>query len=96
MPEPLSTAVANKFVNMKIKKATSIIQFMHSTIELNIKQFLIYDVQLPPNSHCDRVFKNFNFCSYLHKNVKYDALWHINLINGFLIVCPKDECGARM
>jgi hypothetical protein len=34
--------------------------------------------------------------AYLHKNVKYDALWQINLINGFLIVCPKLECGAMM
>lgn len=33
---------------------------------------------------------------YLHRNVKYDALWHMNLINGFLIVWPNDECGAMM
>lgn len=36
------------------------------------------------------------FPKYSHKKVKYDALWQINLIKGFLIVCPIGECGARM
>ena len=49
------------------------------------------------NSQCERVLIFYDLKTFnLHKNVKYDALWHINLINGFLIVCPKDECGARM
>lgn len=33
---------------------------------------------------------------YLHKNVKYDALWQMNLMNGFLIVWPILECGAMI
>ena len=33
---------------------------------------------------------------HLHKNVKYDALWQMNLMNGLRIVWPSDECGAMM
>lgn len=31
---------------------------------------------------------------YLHRNVKYEALWQINFMNGFRIVWPILECGA--
>lgn len=31
---------------------------------------------------------------HLQRNVKYEALWHMNLINGFRIVRPIRECGA--
>lgn len=32
----------------------------------------------------------------LHRNVKYEALWQMNLMNGFRIVWPILECGAIM
>lgn len=34
--------------------------------------------------------------SYSHRNVKYDAEWQMNLMNGFLMVCPMTEWGAIM
>lgn len=33
---------------------------------------------------------------HLQRNVKYEALWQMNLINGFRIVWPIRECGATI
>lgn len=39
---------------------------------------------------------SFHAEKHLQRNVKYEALWQMNLINGFRIVWPIRECGATM
>lgn len=59
------------------------------TINASEKQF-----SYRRNTVCNLVYNHSK--QYSHKKVKYDALWQINLIKGFLIVWPNVECGAMI
>lgn len=45
-------------------------------------------------THGSKVFLSVVNILYLHRNVKYEALWQMNFMNGFRIVWPILDCGA--
>lgn len=82
-----------KFLIVLFIKVASAVHFTVAVDGRNKEDFIIK--LSPPRRRLTQLSKLMS-CLNLHRNVKYDALWQMNLMNGFLIVCPSEERGARM